>query len=198
MTYREADARFHMVRYIQDIRELLKDNPLHYKGITDFLHHHGQWHDVVPIRSDVRQGLPRHCFGNAIMLAVTRKWKYIEGLASPRIAVPVPVHHAWNLDEKNRLVDSTWMNTGGAYLGVEFSVERADEATWDGDASVLNDWHRGYPLFQQPWPGETPENAVPASERIILLREGKTRELWQLLERTEPVIAQQIKEGKIR
>jgi hypothetical protein len=44
---------------------------------------------------------------------------------------------------------------GLAYFGMPFSVERADDTTWWGDASVLDDWKRNHSLLCQPSQGET-------------------------------------------
>jgi hypothetical protein len=64
------------------------------------------------------------------------------------------------------LVDSTWCNTGLAYIGVEFSIERADDATWNGDGHILGDEYRGYPIFREPWKGEDYTIQWPYSDRI--------------------------------
>ena len=155
-----------------------------YAGPEDFLLSHGKWYDWQPWPSDVHRGMSRMCFGNAIILAASRGWKYVEGYAISQVGEDAlfPTLHAWNLDEQDRLVDSTWLNTGIAYFGVEFSVERADDATWEGDGTVLEDWHRQCPLFKQPWRGETPANAVPESRRLRLMREGNKEELLRMLE----------------
>lgn len=170
-----------LLAYLQAVRSVTAvAAELVYRGPSDFLLQHGEWHEVVDFPGGVKRGLPKHCFGNAILLSATKGWKYIEGYAMAPITEHdyFPTHHAWNVDDRGKLVDSTWLNTGLAYFGVVFSVERADEATWDGDASVLEDWHRGYPLFRGRWLGETPSNAVRASWRIELLRAGKMRELY--------------------
>jgi hypothetical protein len=151
-----------------------------YHSAAEFLLTHGGWFEPVPYPPNGHRGAPKSCYGNAIYLGTLNNWKYIEGYAlAPILEIGgFPTAHAWNVTPEGVLIDSTWRNTGLAYFGVEFSVERADEATWDGDASILNDWHRGYPLFQKPWTGETPQ---PASKRISLLRARKFRELYVLM-----------------
>jgi hypothetical protein len=104
---------------------------------------------------------PKLCFGQAIMLSATLGLPYVEGYAYPGRGFPA-IQHAWNLLPDGRVLDVTWARAeraGGdpanrAYLGVRFSARRADGATWDGDASVLDDWQRGYPILREPWQGE--------------------------------------------
>jgi hypothetical protein len=100
--------------------------------------------------------------------------RYVEGFALAPTGKAIL--HAWNLDNEGNVQDVTWANTGAAYVGVEFSVERADDAIWNGDACVLNDEHRGYPIFQKTWIGENWNLAWPASDRLEVLRSGN-REL---------------------
>jgi hypothetical protein len=182
-------AKTELLEYLEAIRTLkitnhMKPEGFHYYGAEDFLLQHGKWFDVGPIRKDVKVGAQKQCFGNSIMLAGTRDWKYIEGYAVAPIGKygAFPVHHGWNLDETGALVDSTWMNTGLCYFGVEFSLERADDATWEGDACVLEDWQRHFPIFRKPWTGE--DNSIPASKRVELLRAKKLHALARELEKT--------------
>ena len=151
--------------------------PLHYQGPADFVLREGAWsrvHRTLP-------GVPRYCFANSIGWAARNRWTYVEGYA----LLPLPgrlngnrvmntvgdevVHHAWVIDTFGRGYEVTWPVVGRAYLGIAFSVERADDATWNGDATVVDDFHRGHPLLRQPWTGETtwptPLDAA-AQERI--------------------------------
>ena len=175
----EAQVQLH--QYLEMIHRAFSKprEGFHYMSCADFLLQEGKWYDPVPFPKHVPQGAAKMCFGNAIMLAGLRPgWKYVEGYAN----AVIPVHHAWNVDHHGQLVDSTWLNIGTAYFGVEFSVERADEATWDGDASILDDWMREWPIFREKWKGETRENAVPASERIRLLRKRNLPALYRLMQ----------------
>jgi hypothetical protein len=109
-------------------------------------------------------GVQKQCFGNAIARAGIDGLKYVEGFAvSPDGRV---ILHGWNSDENGTLIDTTWANTGLCYFGVEFSLERADDASWNGDACVLNDEHRNYPIFQKPWTGEDYSIVWPYSDRV--------------------------------
>jgi len=71
------------------------------------------------------------------------------------------------LDEQGRAIELTWRAPGLAYLGVPFAVERADDCSWVGDATVLDDWRRGWPLLRDRWRGEPGD--VPRSDRLRAL-----------------------------
>lgn len=144
---------------------------LAYRSPYGFVAEHGREYRIEPwSRFPYPQGLQRHCFGNAINLAAVFGLKYVEGVAvAPSLQV---ILHGWAADEQGRVIDSTWMNTGLLYLGVEFSVERGDDATWNGDAHVLNDENRNYPVFQKRWEGEDYSLTWPYSDRLEALRLG--------------------------
>lgn len=151
-----------------------------YASRYDFVLQEGTWYDAPTEPHGYPQGAPRMCFGNAIDAAVLHGLRYVEGYAASAVVPDMPIHHAWNLDPDGQLVDVTWgawdgtgrcvVPVGAAYLGVEFSVERADEATWDGDASVLDDFRRDWPLFRVPWRGEPDGEEWEPSPRLEALR----------------------------
>lgn len=171
-------------RLLQRALEMLRDAQrqqcqragLVYAGSPDFVLQHGTWYAPAPLTFRER-GAPKMCFGNAIMLAVKRpELVYVEGYAlSPVLAAPI--HHAWNATPAGELVDITWRNEGLAYLGVVFSVERADDATWHGDASVLDDWKRRWPLLRQRWEGERPIEGYTPSEALLIAKKIAARGL---------------------
>jgi len=139
-----------------------------YTSAYDFVAQHGI--DYQPQRWRAGResiGAARLCFGNAIRYAGQYGLKYIEGFAvAPSGEV---ILHGWNT-YAGTLFDSTWANTGVVYLGVEFSLERADDASWNGDASVLNDDKRNYPVFQKRWEGEDYGLKWPYSDRVEAFR----------------------------
>jgi hypothetical protein len=137
-----------------------------YCGMEDFLLQHGVWYRPAAGMIPPRQGAPKSCFGNALWNAALYKVPYIEGVALPGVSIingvalpslntpRLPVHHGWNLDCDGELCDTTWMNHGLAYLGVEFSVGRADNATWFDDGSVLDNPRNQFKIYREPWTGE--------------------------------------------
>lgn len=159
----------------------------HYQSIYDFLLQHGKFFPCQPWKSREWQKMPnRMCFGNSIYKGTEHGWKYAEGLclSDPPWA---PVHHAFNVDDKGKVIDTTWRNTGLVYFGVIFSVGRADDASWNGDSCVLDDWHRGWPIFKEPWQGEDFSKVWPESPAMKLAKELNRRregglpedDLWQ-------------------
>jgi hypothetical protein len=146
----ELDLKLYLEQF-RDLRKTMTDRSLPYYGMEDFLLQHGVWYR--PTGTPPIQGAPKSCFGNAWFAAVMHGVPYIEGMAlAPRL--PVPVHHAWNLDVDGKLADTTWMNEGLAYIGVQFSVGRADNATWFDDATVLDNPRDHHKIYRQPWTGE--------------------------------------------
>lgn len=155
MTRRTAWEREH--------RDLL--GSLAYGGPHDFVLQHGRSYDVELIDAD---GIPNYCYANAINAVLQhRGWSYVEGYAMvPRNTSQTVEHgmwftdagevvqHAWGVTPDGQAAELTWRFPGAAYLGVEFSPVRAEEATWDGDATVLDDFNRGWPLLRQRWQGE--------------------------------------------
>lgn len=139
-----------------------------YFGAGDFLLRHGKWYNPLPYPSPMWHGTPRTCFGNAIILAtLCPQLHYAEGYAE--CVAGFPVHHAWCTDGEN-VFDPTWDTPGECYFGVEFSVGRAEDAAWNGDASVLDDGQRDYPLLRTPWNGEDWQKEWPSSPRLRLVR----------------------------
>lgn len=139
-----------------------------YRSPYDFVLEHGRGYLITDWKETNQIAPHRLCFANSISLAARNNLKYIEGFTlSPKGEI---ILHAWNATESGELIDSTWANTGLAYYGVEFSVERADDAIWNGDACVLNDENRNYPIFQKRWTGEDYKLAWPPSDRLEFWR----------------------------
>jgi hypothetical protein len=145
-----------------------------YAGAHDFVLRHGKFYRPRLFPKSATAGAPRQCFANAILRACTHGWKYVEGFAlEPKLSIDV--HHAWNADQQGRLIDITWRNTGKAYMGVEFAVERAEDAMWR-ETAILDDYKSKWALFKEPWRGERRWEPNP---RVEMLRAGK---LWETLE----------------
>lgn len=148
-----------------------------YDGPHGFVLEHGTaWTGELRMPAGMMAGAPKMCFGNAITTGVLEDLRYVEGYAM-HAKLPMPVHHAWNLDSDGQVIDVTWsplareLDLGPvAYLGVVFSIERADDATWNGDANVLDDDQRGWPLLRQRWEGERDDIEWPPSDRLAGLR----------------------------
>lgn len=171
-----------------------------YDGPAGFVLDHGEWFAPRPAPIEYGAGAPKKCFGNSIIVAALHGLQYVEGYAVDPGTARAVIHHAWNADAAGELVDVTWAGTiavsvhpvvsptivrgmaGSAYLGVPFSVERADDATWNGDRSVLDDSERGWPLFRERWEGEPeiPEEYEGTAERLQIYRERDEEGLARL------------------
>lgn len=151
--------------------DVAKERGVHYLGPADFVIREGKMYRPAP--GIVPRGAPKACFGNAIALGAIYGLRYVEGYAVDPGLLRVAVHHAWNLTPEGLVYDTTWQNRGMVYLGVEFSLGRADDCTWNGDASVLDDFNRGWPLLREPWRGEDFERKWEPSEILepILARD---------------------------
>lgn len=101
----------------------------------------------------------RQCFMNATLTGLVYGWTYVEGYAL------APDHGI--VDNTGQVWELTYPAPALAYIGVVFSVERADDCMWNGDATVLEDAARGYPLLAKRWTGEPHD--IPQSERLDLL-----------------------------
>jgi hypothetical protein len=97
-----------------------KPNGLKYEGFEDFVLKTGTFKRATkPLPEGVEIGEKKMCFENAYRLAMKKDWTYVEGWAESVI----PLHHAWCLDDKGRVVDPTWeFEKGRAYWGVEFDM----------------------------------------------------------------------------
>lgn len=168
----ESDYQFNLLQVREALAAQAEKYPLLpglcYRCLYDFVLQHGREYRPRTYPPQYESGAEKQCYGNAITLAGRCGLKYIEGVAlAPTGEI---ISHGWNADAGDELVDSTWLNTGLVYLGVEFSIERADDATWNGDSHVLNDEAHNYPVFRQPWQGEDYGIKWPYSDRIEAYR----------------------------
>lgn len=124
-----------------------------YTSMYDFVAQHGVEYTEIGDRAKYPTGTPQACFGNSAVAALCFPGlRYVEGFAWNAYTVGFPVHHAWNLDDADRVVDTTWSN-GLAYLGVVFPIGLVAEALEQG-SSVLDDWRHDFPILREPWKGE--------------------------------------------
>ena len=170
-TLSEEDYQFNLDQMRKAMAGAIEMHPLLpslcYRSPYDFVLEHGRGYRPALWDSRFQEGARARCYANAVGLAATHGLKYVEGFALE--STGDITLHGWNVDDSGRLVDSTWCNTGLAYLGVEFSLERASDALWNGDAHILNDSNRNFPLFQQRWRGEDYSLEWPRSELLDML-----------------------------
>lgn len=142
---------------------------LHYAGPSDFVLQHGIEYDISTATAVI--GAPRACYGNSMAQSIMLDALYVEGYALTPGGMPV--QHAWIELPDGRMREVTWGTLGRAYRGVVFSIERADDCMWNGDATVLDDYQRGWPLLREEWHGEDFSKAWPVSPRLEILRAAK-------------------------
>lgn len=153
-----------------------------YRGPADFVLREGRWWPPRPRPAGIMQGAPKACYGNAIGAAVKYGLRYVQGYAVSPVELQLVVPHAWNADADGNVVDLTWNPTGSGYLGVEMTFERADDATWNGDADPIDDYLRGWPLLQQPWPGkDTADPTWPPSPLLLALKAQRAGDVNAML-----------------
>lgn len=148
-----------------------------YSDPFDFVLRHGHEYRAVPLgRRELTQrfryGQEKACFANSIMAGVLHDdLRYVEGFAFNGL---LPIHHAWNVDRAGRAIDFTWREAKipiavRAYVGVVFPLELAWDALWEGDAAVLDDWQRDWPILRREfeaneWP------PLPGPELLARMR----------------------------
>jgi hypothetical protein len=211
------DPRGELMKYLEycaSIRSRNAKSGYTYSSHYEFLIKHGRFYDPRALPDGMWAGPPRTCYGNAIILGVKESLRYVEGIS---VSIQgVPIEHAWNTRPVGELtltrvngelgsvmffgepiaIDCTWEPIGVAYFGVEFAVERADDATWNGDASVLNDYQRKHPMFREPWHGEDWNKEWPRSPRLAHIRRNVHRiqpqdDAARIAERLRDILNQQ-------
>jgi hypothetical protein len=97
------------------------------------------------------QRTPKQCFSNTYKLVDRHpEFTYVEGYAVTHDS-PLPVQHAWAVDQHGRVVDLTWKAPERAlYYGVEIPFETVRIlAVKHGVYGVIcNDWMVGVPLLK--------------------------------------------------
>jgi hypothetical protein len=156
------DPRWETRRYLKVLRDAWPESQserfgLVYRGPADFVLQEGRWWSPVDAPAGMIRGVPKACYGNSIGGVLRYGLRYVQGFATSTAAPGLVCPHAWNVDADGNVVDLTWYPVGAAYLGVELSVERADDATWHGDADPIDDYNRRWPLLRERWRGEFDE-----------------------------------------
>ena len=111
-----------LLEYLKKMSTVIVRNEFKYNNFEDFVFKNG-----VPFKemsSDkVRMGQQGNCFMNAARLSQNRKYTYCEGYCAVS-DVPIPILHAWVIDEQHKVVENTLRISNNAiavYYGVVFS-----------------------------------------------------------------------------
>jgi hypothetical protein len=141
-------------------RKIMRDNGqwrkggYHYEGRADFLLREGSWYLPKRWRFSYPAGVPKLCYGNSIILGKEYNLRYVEGVALPD-TIRLTFDHGWNTNSRHTLIDSTWLNSGLAYLGVEFPVRLAHKALKKGIV-LLDNREDNFALYKNPWKPDKP------------------------------------------
>lgn len=82
--------------------------------IEEFVLEHGQAYGAhIPLPDDVQYGFAQQCFNNAFDWAYSpdSPYTYVEGYAHTT-TFPIPVYHAWLINERGDVIDPTWRDGG--------------------------------------------------------------------------------------
>lgn len=106
---------------------------------------------------DVKEGQPNRCYpqARALALAQPERFTYVEGYAFHQ--VPVPIHHAWCVDEYGNVADPTWVYAEQAlYCGIAFAYDALHEKI-----ITFDEWG----FFRTPG---LPEKIIASPERFLV------------------------------
>jgi hypothetical protein len=141
----------------------------YYLGMEDFVLKEGKvfwevspWQPVAKAgaKNRYRPRMIKCCFNNTYLAAVASRGKlrYVEGFAYCGF---LPVHHAWNVDADDRVVDTTWCGLpddlsyrpelGTAYMGVEFPLSYVRSLRTNDNTSVIDQWEKNWPVLRTPY-----------------------------------------------
>ena len=132
-TAEEAKARKELTSHLEMVAGFMKPpEGFKYASTEQLVLENGQFDTPAPVPSGVPKGQQKLCFMNAFQLATSHpdKYTYVEGYAHPGF-MPLPIHHAWVVDNQGKVIDNTWETPGDAYFGVhmplKFIMQRADK-----------------------------------------------------------------------
>ncbi|MFE6405156.1 hypothetical protein [Streptomyces alboflavus] len=92
-----------------------------YCSLFCLLLHEGSSFTPAPLPDDVEEGMPGHCWTEALLLAERTGLYYVEGVA---LYFGVLIEHAWCATADGTAVDPTWSEPADAYAGIP--MEAAD------------------------------------------------------------------------
>jgi hypothetical protein len=125
----------------------------HYLCLEDFVLQNGQaFPELSPHAGRYIQRPLKACFDNTFqMVSRSRgKLRYVEGYAMCGF---FPVHHAWAIDEDERVIDRTWSDPGTGYYGIIVPIDYVRNIRTRDNVCVLDRWQEDYPLLREPFNG---------------------------------------------
>ena len=97
---------------------------LKYASQYDMILDKGKFFKAQVCPTGVQKGIIHECYRNASMLALENsEYTYVEGFAIVKEMPGYPIAHAWVVDRRGFVVDSTWDTPGSAYFGIPFKTD---------------------------------------------------------------------------
>lgn len=122
-----------------------------YVGLDDFVLQHGRYWTPAPKPRRIPFGPLKNCYQNASEASLRHRLIYCEGYACG----PIPVLHAWCVDDRGRVVDPTWRKRGTEYFGIAFDRKYVLRALLtNGHYGLIDAWAQRWPLLRddpQEW-----------------------------------------------
>lgn len=146
------------LRLVAEIRDAPLEEGWDCACYEDFILHYGYEFTLV-VPDDLERGMPGNCFGNAAHYVVMHDgFHYCEGYATSH-KLPLPIPHAWVVDDDGHAVDPTWRYAEGeaSYFGVPL----LRDAVWARleklrvHCIIFNDWeYNDHGLLRHGLPAE--------------------------------------------
>lgn len=117
---------------------------------------HGKEWQTAPRPEGIKSMQMRQCFSNAQKLLFKKpgEYTYVEGYAcSGSLAVQLPMHHAWVVDDEGNVIDPTWDDDQrSAYFGVPFKTSYVLEKFRSAKqvSSLLDNFEDKWSLLRDP------------------------------------------------
>jgi hypothetical protein len=149
------DSHKQILQYLQTELSVRQTMNVHfqkgwkYKTIGDFVMSNGAFYSKI-CEKKYRRGTIKECFRNTFKLVENNKdLTYVEGFAITE-NIPLAIMHAWAVNSKGEVIETTWKTPGSGYLGVPFNLNYVREITLKrGKWGVIDNWENGWPLLTE-------------------------------------------------
>jgi hypothetical protein len=120
-----------VIEYLQIVSRMSKN--LRAPTIEGIVLQHGKpfTPPIIPRPQGIRKGKNKACYMNSYRLAMITGWTYVEGFAVFSDQIPIPLQHAWVIDEKNNVIETTWKTSGFEYYGIPFDMSFIHEVMFE-------------------------------------------------------------------
>jgi hypothetical protein len=107
----------------QRMRKIRPNLDWKYGGFEELILDCGIEMNFTPLPENIERGLPKNCYYNCFELLKNNfALTYCEGYAlDPEL--PLPLIHAWLVDNDGKVIDPTWDDCNAAYLGIPFDTK---------------------------------------------------------------------------